>query len=181
MSFSEQGPAIALTKCFYCQESNEILLQTRNIGHKDARIERMHGHVINMRPCPTCEGYMQQGIILITIDSGKSTPGWHKPPADCPRCNGSGRTDQFNSRKCETCGGDGKGYHSHIPNPWRTGGWWVVREEAVKRILGPHKSAQSSLQQALKYRWLFIEHEAAEKLGFFEAGKAAPQVGEEQP
>jgi hypothetical protein len=42
-------------------------------------------------------------------------------------------------------------------------------KDAVKRILG---GDSKSTEFALKHRWLFIEHEAAERLGLFAAGAA---------
>ena len=47
-----------------------------------------------------------------------------------------------------------------LPNPYRTGGFTVIKEEALKRILPP-----TMAQWAIKHRFMFIEHEAAEKLG----------------
>jgi hypothetical protein len=57
---------------------------------------------------------------------------------------------------------------SDMPNPYRTGGFFVVKEEAVERLF----SHQEALAFAKKHRWLFIEHEVAEQLGMFQmAGK----------
>lgn len=65
-----------------------------------------------------------------------------------------------------------------MPNPWRTGGFFVVRQEAVERMLGPG----SMLDFALKYRYMWIEHEAAERLGFFRTvsgpGGSSGEVGD---
>src|SRR5882724_2104754 len=99
---STTGPAVALAKCFYCLEAGEIIIQTRNILRPDPRVERMHDKVCSMSPCSKCAGYMKQGVILITIDEGKSAPDWNK---------------------------------AQMPNPYRTGGFFVVKDEAVKRML----------------------------------------------
>ena len=49
-----------------------------------------------------------------------------------------------------------------MPNPYRTGGWFVVRDEAVERF------APSELAEwAKKHRFMFIEHQAAERVGLF--------------
>lgn len=48
-----------------------------------------------------------------------------------------------------------------IPNPYRTGGWFVIRESGIKRMPIPDGIKEFLIDQ----RWGFIEHEAAEKLG----------------
>lgn len=96
-------------------------------------ISEAHGKVVDMTPCSQCAGYMKQGIILITIDDSKSEPGWNKP-------------------------GPGG-----IPNPWRTGGFFVVTAEAFSRMFnGP------AADFGRKHRWMFIEDEAARRVGLFE-------------
>ncbi len=138
--------SIALTKCFFCGESDRILLgkvmTTRNT------LEGAQGKVIDMEPCRKCAGYMEQGIILLTIDDAKSTPGWHRPPSE------DDHSDHWGTRPSQR--------RAFVPNPWRTGGFFVMREEAVRRIF-----TGEALEFALKHRWCFIEHEAAEKIGMF--------------
>ena len=50
-----------------------------------------------------------------------------------------------------------------IPNPYRTGGFFVVQEKAMLNIIGNKTLAEF----IIKYRWMFIEHNAAEQLGLF--------------
>lgn len=52
-------------------------------------------------------------------------------------------------------------------NPYRTGGWWVVRDEFVKRIFD-----KKTYEDASKSRFCFITHTAAESLGLFEKGES---------
>ena len=79
----------ALTKCFLCGGSNEILI------HKNMRdISDLHGKVVTKEPCNECKKYMEEGVILISIKEGES----------------------------------GK------ENPFRTGGWVVLKEESLKDI-----------------------------------------------
>jgi len=137
---NESGPAVALTKCYFCGEDNTILVQSRNINVRDRRIESMHGMVVDMTPCSKCSDYMKQGVILITIDNAKSKPGWNKPEPG---------NDRF------------------IPNPYRTGGFAVIKDEAVKRIFTPKEMAD----WAIKHRWMFIEHEAAVKMGLLSSAE----------
>lgn len=122
---------VALTRCFYCGDGNEILMNTRLTAAAAAQVKQVHNKVLNMRPCPKCEELMKQGIILITIDSSKSGEDWEK---------------------------------ADIPNPHRTGGFFVVKEAAVERMFNEQKPA---LAFAKKHRWMFLEHEVAEKTGMF--------------
>lgn len=56
-----------------------------------------------------------------------------------------------------------KGWNKQpLPNPYRTGGFFVVRDEAIKRIFDP-----SVAEFALKNRWIYIEHDAAVSMGLF--------------
>ena len=50
-------------------------------------------------------------------------------------------------------------------NPWRTGGWWVIKSDAVERLL-----KKELADQLLKSRVGFIEHEMAEGIGLFDFG-----------
>ena len=127
---NKTGPSIALTKCYFCGESNEILIQMQNIGYRNRRIEEANGKVIDMCPCPACEDWMKQGVIIITIDNAKSEPDWNHPVAGA------------------------------MPNPYRTGCFAVIKDEAIRRW--PKSEAT---EFALKHRWMFMEHEAAVKIG----------------
>jgi hypothetical protein len=139
-----KGDFVALAKCFFCGESGDLLI------HKSMRdISAINGKVIHMEPCSKCKEYMKQGIIFITIDSAKSDANWHVPPAnhDLPRINAFGREIP----------GSARGF---IPNPYRTGGFFVVKEEAVRKFTN-----EPMLANVLKHRWTFIEHEVAVKIG----------------
>ena len=70
--------------------------------------------------CQECEGYMELGVILISVRDGE----------------------------------DGK-------NPYRTGGWVVLKDEAVKRMCNCEKQAEEILNKRL----CFIPDEAWEMLG----------------
>ena len=74
---------VALTKCYFCGGDNEILLD-----RKFRDISKMHGKVVSMHPCQDCEEKMKQGIMMIVIDSEKSTPNWHKDPMPNPHRTG---------------------------------------------------------------------------------------------
>jgi hypothetical protein len=124
---------VALTICFYCGESDRILLATKYNRQRDGSISPVHDlapmdhKVIDMEPCAKCAEYMKQGIILIGIDEKLSNPGWNKGP---------------------------------IPDPWRTGHFFVVKEEAFKRVF-EGKAAEF----ALKHRFMLIDKEAIKETG----------------
>lgn len=64
---------------------------------------------------------------------------------------------------------DEKKSEGDMNNPYRTGGWFVVKDKAIKR-LGLKKETEESL---LMKRVGFIGHEVAEMLGLFKAGESA--------
>ncbi len=139
--------SIALTKCFFCGQDDRILLGRRMTTRNT--LESARGKVIDMEPCAKCAGYMKQGIILLTIDDAKSEPGWHRPPSE------DNHHDHYGTRPSQR--------RAFVPDPWRTGGFFVLREDAVKRIF-----TGEPLEFALERRWCFIEHEAAVKVGLFD-------------
>lgn len=122
---------VALTKCYFCGESHELLMNRVLTRSAAKKIKEMHGKVLDMSPCNKCEDLMKRGVILITIDNEKSSPGWNR--------------DKF-------------------PNPYRTGGFFVLKDEAIRQAIHP----ESMSEWALKYRWMFIEDEAARMMGLFE-------------
>ena len=150
---NEPKVGVALTKCYFCGGDDKIVLNTLLTGQMAKKVEEMHGMVIDMEPCPKCREFMKQGVILLTIDSEKSEPGWNKPPS----------MDQGNPfyRKPSD-------RRQFIPNPYRTGGFFVLKDIAIEQCIHPEAMAQ----WALKHRWMFIEHKAAEMIGLFDQAKA---------
>lgn len=133
---------IARFKCYYCGDIASLGIGKTMVEGISSRLKEADNKVIDMNPCSKCEGYMKQGIILLTIDNEKSTPGWNIPPIDP------------DERK------------HWIPNPYRTGGFFVVKEEYIQKIFD-----KTNTDLAMRLRFSFIEHEAAEMLGFFEHAK----------
>lgn len=66
-------------------------------------------HIHEVRVCDTCEGYMKQGIVLISIRDGD----------------------------------EGK------ENPYRTGGFAVVKDDAIKRIVNDDKLTDSIIRRRM--------------------------------
>ena len=129
------GPSIAVTKCFYCGESDKIVI-SKFVSRPSPTVEAMQDKVIDMEPCSKCKDFMRQGIILLTIDEAKSEKGWNIP----------------------------SGQQGWMPNPYRAGGFAVVKQPFIERLL---EKNEKMLAFALKHRWMFIEHEAAVRIGCF--------------
>ncbi len=75
----EARVGVALTKCFYCGEDGDILINQRLTKHSAEKVESMHGHVVSKEPCGTCAEHMKTGIIVITIDGEKSKGDMSNP------------------------------------------------------------------------------------------------------
>lgn len=140
---------VALTKCFFCGGDGCILLATRynHDGEPLRDLAPAHGKICNMEPCSKCADYMKQGIIFLGIDDAKSEPGWSQPPQ--PQHIGDRRPDAY------------------IPNPFRTGAFAVIKEEAVRRMINSPKM----VAWAVKHRWMFIEHAAMVQMGIIKQGQ----------
>jgi hypothetical protein len=118
---------VALTKCFFCQEDSDIIMNTKLTPKYAKAVKEMHGKVVGMNPCSKCTEYMKQGIILISIRDGEEK--------------------ELNK--------------SITPNPYRTGGWIVVKEEYIKRVVTDKKLAD----WILKWRFSFIPDQVWDTLG----------------
>lgn len=59
-----------------------------------------------------------------------------------------------------------------IEDAWRTGGWFVVKENAVKRMAEVSTDeGKKAINQAISKRVLFMAHDIAETLGLFDLVK----------
>ena len=103
-----------LMQCFYCGEAYGVVLYGRLRGDEEA--PRMT--CLDRQPCPKCEGYMKQGIILVSVKDDDA------------------KTDN--------------------QNPYRTGGWVVMAEKWVKRVVKP----QALVDHMLTARFAFVPDEA---------------------
>lgn len=144
----ENTVGVALTKCFYCLEGDKILINRVLLPNSADKVKRCHGKVIDMDPCPKCKDWMEKGIILIGIVDALSDKNWNKPP-ERPRYAGHSDSDNW------------------IPDPYRSGGFAVIKEEAALRLF-PDEFHTFMLRK----RFMFIEHEAAIMLGIWEKKEA---------
>ena len=111
--------------CFYCGKDRGVALLGRLPGDQEAprRI------VIDREPCDECKGYMEKGVILISVDEKLS---------------------------------DDK------TNPWRTGGWCVVKDDFIERVVSDGALKDS----ILKKRVAFLPDDAWDHLGLPRGEKA---------
>jgi len=138
------NPSVGL--CFFCQEAKEVvLLGAMSPARRDALFgpghsspndtqysaEAPHEAIYNMEPCATCDSFMRQGIILISVDPDQSG-------------------------------------EDHL-NPWRTGGWCVVTEDAVKRWF-----TGTMLNSVMHRRFAFVEDKVWDHLGLPRGPASSP-------
>jgi hypothetical protein len=79
----KHGANPSMTQCFYCGKGKEILLVGASTGKfkeagvavsKDGKMP-MYAGVFDMEPCDECKGYMEQGILLISVRDGTEDRG----------------------------------------------------------------------------------------------------------
>lgn len=133
---------VGLMTCWYCnQESSGLVMDMR------LRETLPHPAVYDMTPCNKCKGYMQQGIILI----GATAESINKIPQE---------QREYDERVAQLP------YHQRnkawpfVPNPYRTGHWFVVGEDFIKRNFNP----PSLVAQILKCRWSFIDPQVGDQI-----------------
>ena len=72
---SKNDIGVALTKCFYCGNDSDILMNRVLTKHMADKVKECHGKVVSMEPCQQCKTYMDIGIIVLTYDPEKSPQG----------------------------------------------------------------------------------------------------------
>lgn len=112
----KHGVNPTLLVCFLCGKETGVALLGLLKG--DAEAPR---RMCDREPCDECKGYMEQGVILISVDESKTAD-----PA----------------------------------NPHRTGGWVVLKDEAVTRVFDPPMR-----ERILKVRAAFLADDAWDRLG----------------
>jgi len=149
---AKHGVNPAIPKCFFClKDKNELLL----CGRLPKDQEAPRNMIWDMEPCDECKGYMEQGIIVISVKDGEGA-AMEAAKAE------HDRSQEFTpARKMKP----------FIPNPYRTGGWWVMREEAIGRILRAlHRDdRQDAAEKLIKHvgrcRFLFLEDPTCDQIG----------------
>lgn len=115
----KHGVNPSVEKCFVCGEDKGVVLFGRLKG--DAEAPR--SVCLDYEPCDECKRWMEQGVILISVDEKRSK--------------------------------------SSPQNPWRTGGWVVMKDDAIRRMFKP----ESLVEVILKKRMAFVPDEAWDVLG----------------
>lgn len=145
---------VGMANCYFCGEPSIILLDTRIVkGELNKSLPRDCG-VVNMEPCSKCEKLMDAGVILITVKSESFD--------DIER-----ERQDFLADRNNYDGPAGNLKKPFIPNPYRTGGWFVVRDEMLERMR--EDVSDAAIDNLIQKRWGFIAHEDAEALGLFQA------------
>ncbi len=124
---------VALTKCFFCGGPGDIVLATKyRFDHTPVVNVKEHFHdkVRDMAPCNSCKEYMKIGIILISVRDGEM--------------------DKIKA--------DMVAHPNTLPNPYRTGCFTVMREEAAKRMF----TADTDM---FRFRWTFVEDKLWDMIG----------------
>ena len=125
---------VALTRCFFCGEADKILLASKYYNTKEG-----------MEPVHDLEPLNNK---VVDLDPCPKCTDWMKkgiiligfdPKLSEPNWNKGG-----------------------IPNPYRTGQFTVLKEEAFDRIFHGGKDAA---EFAKKHRWIFVEEEVLKALG----------------
>lgn len=146
-TYEEPKDYVGLTQCYFCNKSSGILLHTRmsKVLPRQA--------IYNMEPCHECQDFMKQGIILISVtdesiaEMDQQYRDWqHASPPDGYNWNSRIR-EAWDRRQ-------------FMPNPYRTGGWWVISEDAVRRIFD-----DQTADKLCRMRWSFIPEEVCTQLG----------------
>jgi hypothetical protein len=147
--------SIALTKCFYCHEDADILIDQHVRG---GLYEAAHGKVVSLNPCSKCEEYMRQGIIVITIKDGEND--------DADRvAYERAKTDWENSHPSRHY--TRAEYGPFIPNPYRTGVFTVITEEGFRRMAEGLGLDAASTDNVISRRWMFMADSVAELGGLY--------------
>ena len=130
----KHGVNPGLEQCFYCMKDVGVALfgKLEDDAEAPRRICFGPGNA-----CDECKGYMEQGVILISVDESRSTDK---------------------------------------DNPYRTGGWVVVRDKAIKRIIAPPEL----VRDVLKRRMAFVPDEAWDMLGLprGESNESSEETGD---
>ena len=139
----------SVCKCWFCLQASKGLILAGRL--KGADIALPMSGVYDMEPCDKCAGYMETHIILIGVkddaEMGKvedARQAWLR------------KYDHLDDRRRPY-----PGYF--IPDPYRSGGWWVVSEDFVRRVF------DSVAESVCKHRFSFISQEAADNIGLTDA------------
>ena len=153
----KHGVNPTIPRCFYCwRDKNELILAGRL--RDDA--EAPKNSVWDMNPCSECEGYMEQGVIFISVRDGEMEKVERE--LEIERANYSRTYNSLAQQKRHP-------FH-FVPNPYRTGGWAVVTAEAVERWMESIVDNPFVRKSILEQRWAFLPDEVWDAIGLPRGG-----------
>jgi len=183
---SKYGVNPSLMQCFFCGEASGVALCGRLPGDAEAP----HMMCLDHEPCSECKKHMEMGIILVSVqdaDLDKMYRHWYCQQCD-NRCELALAADSdpkkipagplCDSRQCrmrvQLC--MTHKYVGPTDNPHRTGGWVVVAEKFVKRVVHLTELVEHMLQT----RFAFVPDSVWDKLGLPRgATNASPEASGE--
>jgi hypothetical protein len=159
--------------CIYCLKAMDVVL----FGHirgGDGDMEAPRQMIHSMEPCDKCKGYMEEGIIVITMRDGEGEK-MEEERLDWKRAHEHKR--DFHDRHGR---GERKPFPGfHVPNPHRTGGWYVVRDVMLERAAEHGIVPVGMLAQVIRQRWVFMEDGVVKIMGFPKPGEPIEGDNEE--
>jgi len=138
----------SLMICFFCNKESSGVALLGNNGGKEAPRQAIY----DMTPCHECKDLMNQGILLISVRNGEMEK------AERDRELAIAQYERESSGKYR--GWKNKHPFNWMPNPYRTGGWAVITEEAFAGVFnGP------VVDQIVEMRWSFVPDEVWDAVG----------------
>lgn len=171
MNDGKVGVALCKEACPVCAKlfDGPIVMNTYLTKSASEKVKKLHGQTIGFmkEPCDECKGYMKQGIIFVTIDEAKTIEAHKAEIRDLEFDIAAFERSSRYSRK------EGIEMQNRLAalrknpyhNPYRMGGFFVIKEDAVLRM----GITEELLASILKKRMCFISEETATELGFYKA------------
>jgi hypothetical protein len=140
----EHGVNPCIPLCYFCQEpKNELLL----LGALPGDAEAPRNMVFDDDPCDKCKEHMKLGVILISVSNDSEAKEAKEREAH----------RDYQERMVHAT----KKRRPFLANPYRTGGWVVVREEFIRRVVKPEATAENIIRK----RAAFIPDEVWDIVG----------------
>lgn len=146
----KHGVNASVMLCFYCGESSGVAL----LGQLKDDAEAPREAIFDMEPCSQCKEYMEQGVMVIVVEDGDEARAREQKQEHQRRYAGSTTLPPF------------------IPQLRRTGYRAVLRDEALRRVLG------DKAESVVASRYAIIEETAARQIGLIDRIQQAEETGE---
>jgi hypothetical protein len=169
----KHGVNPSIEQCFVCMKDVGVVLFGKVKGDQEAPRRVCFGP--NSEPCDECKGYMKQGVILISVREPAErlhicTDCKHEWLSPVYKAEESSNISGIQSPNCPSCDSRNvaisPGEVEDPKNPYRTGGWCVVREDFIKRAFQP----EELVNQVLGSRMAFVGDETWDAMGLPRGG-----------